>query len=431
MSAFLKQLQTPDRVLCALAVLITVALQVQVTVGANATYTGLRISLADFILPFAGVYIAGSLLMKRSIWPAWRTPYMWWGLLALLAVLTLSLFQGYHTNGFWAPWALLNKYSGFYVLVAYCALGGWLASNVRDQQKLFQYIMNACCIFFGLVVLVSFGAILYYALGYEIPSLGIYPWDGFMTNRNSFAFMGLMVLLFWENNKGDHALSFWWYALFLTLLPALAFFNASRTAWIVGAVILSLSCFRKPLKETLRKSLFILLGITLLNGTLYLKKTEHFDHKGEEFSKLIDVIENPMNPPYDGDQKRLIALEDGLELYQNSSPFLGGGLGSFRPFQIEKRGEFIDIIDFTALWILTEMGLVGLIAFAGFFLMCLRQIYKARESDFHRAFFFFMLAFAFMSCLHELTYMRFVWFFLGIAMVSLAPPNKGSYPLGQ
>lgn len=418
MSVFLKQLQTPDRVLFALAIMVTIALQVQVTLGANESYTGLRISLADLILPFAGLYIAGSLLMKHSIWPAWRTPYMWWGLLALLAALTLGLFQGYHTNGFWSPWALFNKYSGFYVLVAYCALGGWIASNVRDQQKLFQYIMNACCLFFSLIVLVSFGAIFYYTLGNKAPWIGIYPWDGLMANRNSFAFMGLMALLFWENNKGGRARSFWWYALFLTLLPAFAFFNASRTAWIVGAVILSLSCIRKPLKETLHKSLFILLGIILLNSTLYLKKTEHFDHKGDEFSKLIDVIENPMNPLYNGDQKRLIALEDGLELYRNSPPLLGSGLGSFRPFQMEKRGKFIDIIDFTALWILTEMGLVGLIAFAGFFLMCLWQLYKARGSDFHRSLFFFMLAFAFMSCLHELTYMRFVWFFLGVAMVS-------------
>ena len=57
-------------------VVFALALQIQVTIFASDDYFGLRVSVADLLLPFAGLFIFVSLLNNKSNWPEWRGKYL-------------------------------------------------------------------------------------------------------------------------------------------------------------------------------------------------------------------------------------------------------------------------------------------------------------------------------------------------------------------
>jgi len=125
---------------------------------------------------------------------------------------------------------------------------------------------------------------------------------------------------------------------------------------------------------------------------------------------------------YIGDEKRLFALEDGLDLYAATGySLLGSGLGTYKPFQIKKRGEYIDVIDCTPLWLFVETGPLGLVTFFAFFCACLwgagsKKLSLPENRNFRLAAFAFLIAFAFISLLHEVLYTRVLWFILGMAL---------------
>ncbi len=119
---------------------------------------------------------------------------------------------------------------------------------------------------------------------------------------------------------------------------------------------------------------------------------------------------------------RYISWEDSADLLKDSNPFLGAGIGGYRHFQIEKRGEFIEILDSTPLWLLVELGILGSTCFFAFLMFCLYRFYMSgwrdNSSPFHRAMFVFLIMFCAVSVLHEILYTRFLWFFVGFSFVS-------------
>ncbi len=79
---------------------------------------------------------------------------------------------------------------------------------------------------------------------------------------------------------------------------------------------------------------------------------------------------------------RLTVGKDALELW-SQYPILGSGLGGFLKYQTEKYGQPLDQIDNSALWVLTELGIVGALLFGSFFiaaLICLLRKLKHAET---------------------------------------------------
>lgn len=409
---------------------LSIALQIQVTLFKTSDYAGLRTNLADLCLPLAGLCILFSLLRRRSDWPNWNVKYLSWFLAALAAVMTLALLTGYTTNGGLSLWAFINKYIGFLILLCYFVLGGWMITNPHIKKPM-EFFLAALCSFLIFTLAASLLCLL---LQKFVPFplwLGKYAWDGFMANRNTFMVLTLFGMIVIETIRGtkNFPLPSWACNFFWILMPVFCIYNASRTGWIFGGLIIIALLLKRPL-VTLKKILpFIALGFVLMVG-IHAFISEGDAKDGKQFRLLMALGEDDEDSMYGGDKKRLIALEDGLELFHLHNPLTGAGLGSYEEFQKNKRGEFIDIIDFTGLWLLVETGLIGIFSFAGFFTICLVYLYKQAFGEtaslYHRALLFFLLVFIGMSFLHELMYTRYLWFALGLAMAQRKTPAQGT-----
>ncbi len=143
--------------------------------------------------------------------------------------------------------------------------------------------------------------------------------------------------------------------------------------------------------------------------------------------EIVSVVqEGPQTLEYPGDPIRLSIIADAKEMIA-MNPAIGSGLGSMLLYQEQKHGKMINLIDCTALWILVEMGLIGLVLFAGFYIQSARTLCAAYKTDedlskaFRKSLFFILIAFTIMSLFHEIMYTRFIWFFLGLG---LALPSR-------
>lgn len=414
-------------------VIFAIATQIQITLFAQGNYLGLRISLADLLLPFAGVFILSSLIKKKSELPNWSVNNMYAWIVALILVMSSALINGYIVNETLSQWAFINKYVGFFILLSYLALGGWIIQNAENSRDSLSLFMITFAGFFTATILAS---MLLFLLQYFVQTplwLPRYPWDGFMANRN--AFMVIFVLSFtyimWMITKKTTASPLWVTTLFWFCMPTFFVFNESRTGWIIAAVLALIFLIKNP-TQFLKKALpLFLAGIALTYGSYHLTtKATAYILEGRQIDFLVALTQEEQGDlSYIGDQKRYIALEDGLELYSNYNPLIGAGLGSYQPFQIEKRGEFIEIMDFTGLWLLTETGAIGLSVFIAFFMACVYAIYKTGyrydTSPYHRSMLIFLIMFAVISVLHEVMYTRALWIAIGLALV---PLNKQTTP---
>ncbi len=403
---------------------LAITLQIQLTLFQSNSYAGLRINLADLLLPFLIPFILLSLFRRQSCWLKLERRLLIPLLLSALAM-TLSMAQSYSMGGDNLTWAFVNKYIGFLILLAYLGIGAWLAANA-PPERLLKLFSLAFCGFFVLTLILSGLALLGQNLTGLNLRLGNFAWEGFMANRNAFALLAMCCLLLIENLRKEDAPQSHKVLLFLfwLLVPSFAVYNASRTGWITGAILMAGVLIRKP-KVFLQKILpALLLGALIAYGATLIYASRDIE-KNIQFRRLLAVTALGEKVKYDGDHKRMLALEDGLELYRRSNPVIGAGLGQYKDFQIEKRGKFVDIIDCTPLWLLVETGLLGLLSFSGFFMLGLHETWKngfsknykaSEQADFHRAVFLFLLVFAAFSLFHEIMYTRFLWFVLGLAL---------------
>lgn len=417
-----------------IAALFAVALQIQVTLFQSESYTGLRINLADLFLPAALLYAALCLARRKTLWPRTGQKALPVLLGLMTGAMTLALAQSYTSGSGNFTWAFVNKYIGFLILLSYFFLGGWLAANV-DRKNIIRIITQVFCGFFLLTLAVSLlDMSVQMAAGVSF-WLGDFPWDGFMANRNAFALLAVLCILLMECQRSKS--QNWRHAALWVLIPLAAVYNASRAGWIAGSIILGSVLIENPAQGAKKILPMVLLGSVLAYGTTFLHQ-ERTIQNNTQLNRLLALGTADEGTMYGGDRKRLIALEDGLELYRSGNLLTGAGLGRYKDFQIENRGKFIDVIDCTPLWLLVETGLMGLLSFSGFFLVCLyatakkgfsKQTDEKPDADFQKAVFFFLLVFAAFSLFHEILYTRFLWFVLGVALgakgtKTAAPPQN-------
>lgn len=414
-----------------IVVIFAIALQVQITLFAADDYLGLRVSVADLLLPLIGSCILFSLLKKKSNWPRWCDKYLIIWLMVLLFFMSIALLNGYIVNGFLSNWAFVNKYVGFLILLSYIALGGWAVTNVCDGRYILSLFTS---VFTGFFVLTLFVSVVAFFLQYISPFplwISDYAWDGFMANRNAYMVVFVMAFIFiiWSYADKNSLIPIWIKSLFWLSMPMFFIFNESRTGWIVAALLAVILFLKQPLLRA-KSVLPLLLAGCLLAYSSYYVTTNATSYVlfGRQMHYLLKMNEASGADGYIGDNRRYIAVEDGLDLFSDHNPLIGAGLGTYKPFQIEKRGEFIEIMDFTGLWLLVETGLLGLGVFCAFFIMCAWNLYRSGyvlgNSSYHRAVLVFLIMFGAMSLLHELMYTRFLWFAMGLALAKSIKSEK-------
>ena len=400
-------------------VLFSILLQIQVSLFAHDEYKGVRINLADIILPFYMSWAVFSVIIKKSKYPILALRYWEGWLLLLLFVMTVALFRGYAILGYFSIWALINKYVGLVILVSYFVLGAWFMANVKKKDEALNLLSYSFVCFFVLILFLSVVCFLIQPFLSFSLFLPVFPWEFFMGNRNALMVLSVYVLciMIVHDVKAECFFSQWVKAAFWSMLPIFWVYNASRTGWVVMGVLFLFFIFLN-FKNFLKNVLpFLVLGMVLAYGmtqSFYVKNIAN----GQSLDMLIRAVDSSQELGVN-DKIRKISLEDGWDLYAQSNPFLGAGLGVYKPFQIEKRGKFIEIIDFTGLWLLTEVGLLGLCLFGGFFFavfLVLVRRYQEDKSAFLGAIALFLFCFAGISLLHEVMYTRFVWFVVGIAL---------------
>ena len=420
------------------ALALCLLLQWQINLFETETYRGLRFSAADLILPFIGLLIAARLLLKRDPWPQWRIPHFYYALAGLAAIMTWALINGYHTTGQWDRWAFLNKYAGFFVLLAYLGIGGWIGS--RPVQEWSRAIFPAFVTVWLALTLISVTVLLWYDIRGDHKNIfQHYPLAGFTGNRNAFAFLTLCVIAMATavqmRKITRPSLSFY---LLWGMMPLFWAYNASRAGWVIMG-FMGVAFFLMMPRLFLRH-----ISVPVMAGTLaccllfsvvpseaFRITKWHSDNVGLLVEQGLQTEgaspeESLDNLAYDGDKIRSKTFSDGFALWQQH-PLMGGGLGAYKDYQIKTRGEFSDVIDCTPLWLLAEMGIIGLSAFAAIFLLTLWRIFRKIRSgeDPHGIYlgiFMMLVIFGAMSLLHELLYTRFIWFFMGLALA--LPPEE-------
>ncbi len=417
----------PSLIACA-AILFAIALQVQITLFASGDYMGLRISAADFLIPLAGLGILISLSRKRSELPQWKKPFTWHMPALMTGVIIMAMINGYMVQGSLSQWALVNKFAGWFMLMAYFYAGGWLAAN--HHEKSVPLFIKCFCGFFiftaGLEIADQFLRARGITLG---PRENWELVRGFLGNRNAFAFLlccisGIATLHGFRKKtiSGKMLMLFW------IVFPLIFLFNGSRTMWVCTGVLLSIfACM--DWKKSARFILFpVLVGIGIFfifcNGKqkVYFTQVPYIS-----MQRLYTYTTSPEAPLAaelardTGDLGRMEIAKGAAQLIMKY-PLQGAGLGSVLYFQEQENAKTRNIIDNTGLWLLTETGLIGFGIFAAsYVLMALALIrsagnFRNPKNILSLAALIMMLCFGIFSLLHEILYTRFFWFILGMAL---------------
>jgi O-antigen ligase len=114
--------------------------------------------------------------------------------------------------------------------------------------------------------------------------------------------------------------------------------------------------------------------------------------------------------------QRIASLEGSWAMF-NAHPLFGAGLGAFLESYMRAHGVPL-VIHSTPLWLLAEMGIVGLFIFALPFLRILKhEIYQADRTDPARTFLLLaLLGFAAIAGVHDILYQRTFWLLIGAAL---------------
>ncbi len=405
-----------------------VLLQVQFNLFQDEYYTGLRIALSDIVIPFTGLAILYSLLRKKSHWPDWQLPYTYAWLAGLFSLLVLAALNTYYLYDVWSNWALMNKLPGFAVMVAYMALGGWIATNLCSE-KVFQFTQTLCTFFFVILILQIYCMTLMIAYP---PSTWFFidldlwfPLEGFMANRNAYALFTLisLCLLIGFDLSGKPLFPQRMTNIILFLLPFGLVDIGSRASFLALLILFVYLLFAYR-KRTVRFLLPFLLGIIALTALYahapqklgFVREQNHeIFQKASEIKTLKDTKEVRQDFTYQGDENRLSTLEEALIIFKDHELF-GAGLGAALYHQKLEDGKYIALLDSTPLWLLIETGIAGLLIFSLFFLFCLHRLWLGRKDPLTFSIFLAFLCYGVMCVFHEMAYTRQIWFLLGMAL---------------
>lgn len=375
-------------------------------------------------------------MRRQSLWPQWHIKHGYIWLAALSLWLGAAFINGYFYIGGISHWALFNKLTGWFVLLAYFLLGGWLVSN--NSARIFSVFTAGFCGAFAFIYFGGFLIILLYSFGFW-DAFRPFPYEGLMGNRNAYALILIcavtyLLVISW---RMPEFLPSSVMPLILVLLPLMLGYNSSRAAWIAFA-LMAVYFMAVDWRRFSRKILPWLLCGVVIAGLFFtfidqhVSKRHHIERLGAAVTILQDqgnvALENVSREDkvrkYASELVRLRNARDSFMLWREA-PLIGAGLGAILHYQHQNYdGEkvFIDIMDSTPIWLLAETGLAGFGLFLGFYIMVLRALWQKRkegegiEAAFAEALFIFLLAFGVMSLFHEILYTRYLWLMMGMGV---------------
>lgn len=438
-----------------LAVATLVFFQIYVPIGSG---TLLNVNLADPLAILGGVLFVLMALRERKL-PQWRYRYMNWALAAASLVLTISLFIGAAKFG-WTHWAVVNRYWGWYILLAYAASGALITKDFgREALRILLMTFAGAGVAIAIIELVL-QALHNLGLQSSLP-LSANELQAFSLNHNFFAFQLLMVLAAVFAAVRGPTLRI---VLIVVVLTAL-YFSDSRSGWITAAVVLAASVYiNASTVLEIGGALLCALGIVLLIlvapqligyalSSRILVLTGHALSSrtpvvtGHVLSSrtpvLIGHILSSRMPsvvvPVTDTRMRMVSILGGLHLFLQH-PILGAGLGAFRDKLIIFPGSTEPLlIHSTSVWLLAELGITGLLTFSIPAVYALVLEMRRRYADpAGQLIALCLTAFGVMSLPADMLYQRTFWLLFGAALILKrnleqgnaddALPHRGSEP---
>ena len=426
-----------------------IALQIQITLFASENYQGLRLALADLGLPLIGLFIGFSLLLRKSVLPTWQRPFGYLWIFLLTGVMTYGLLRYYYLHGEFHHWALVNKFAGWFVLMAYLGTGAWIASRHADAllRRFARPFVYTFLIISGInaTIMIYVGYFREHAHDWN-EIVNIFQLEGLMGNRNAYAFLLATVTLFTTilSYKNEAIIPRRLLYLYWLLCPAFFALNGSRVLWLAAPLMLGFLAW-------LNRKIFIRrLGPLMLAGFLMLlviypsQLQRHALNRVQAIFNVYEFLSVESDVEAEALERRMYAAGDDVRLKilgvawgaWKDKPVFGAGLGGIMRAQVAEFGDMVSVLDNSMLWILTEMGVLGFVAFFACFIAMLVALYTLikradipPDKKFIALFTFALLViFGFFSLFHEILYTRFFWFFLGL---SLALPAAKTHPDGS
>jgi hypothetical protein len=370
--------------------------------------TLLNVNLADPIAILGAVLFLYYFARRKS--SRWRMNGLNGHVLIATVVVILAFLHGYHRFG-WNDWAFSNKMLGWFVLLCYGATGALIvASDRADFRLLIRTFVGTAIgvVMLDLILLVINTAIVRLPNGFiQIPL------DGFSQNRNAFAFILTLAVccVFIMPRK----LQPW----VLGILLAGLCFAGSRACWGASAIVLVLAILKRitSVRMIALGAIVAAVVIALISALPELISED----LGSSVARRPGMWRSLVSPP-SSNVERFKSILDGLELFR-SSPIFGAGLGGY--VATTASGERPVIIHSTAVWLLAEMGIIGLLAFAIPAIRILKREWMQPDPDAAaKLIILILIAFAAVSMVHEMLYQRTMWLLLGAALAYI-PRNAG------
>lgn len=424
-----------------IALAICFQIQTNLTIGENT----IRVSAADLLSPLLAVFILLDVRHRGLSLPSWRVPRLWLWLGALTAVMTAALIVGRVNTGAWIPWAVYNKYLGWFALVWYFVLGGWFAchGNTKTLDSFVRAFLIGCCaisLYSLLDYLAWFGVRINLPEGTEIRFLG------FMKNPNAFGLLVAMALAMqMPFVASGRVFSQRTHILGTIILLVALFFSFSRSAWIGAALALLLAFIFKGMDRRRMAVAFAGAGfvcalmifvypVVVVSFAKFLGVDDTVIAQSAETSR-INFITRFVDTEDEGLRRRVETSGRAIENWRQN-PIIGIGLGGFLWPQLQRNEKQPVILHSTYLWLLVEFGLTGILVFLGFFVVCTYALVRRvavrlpqRRSDLRllpMAALGAIAVFAGASIGMEAMYQRHFWFFVGWALALPAVDSGGA-----
>jgi len=401
-----------------LAIATLVFFQIYIPIGSG---TLLNVNLADPLAVLGGVLFVLMYVQERKL-PEWRYPYLNMAVVAASVVLTISLFIGAVRFG-WTEWAVVNRYWGWYILLAYAGSGALLTKNFgREALRILLLTFAGAG---AAVAVLDIFLVALNNLGFHT-TLPLVPTavEGFSLNHNFFAFQLLMALAAVFVAARGPTLRI---AATAVLLVAL-YYTDSRSGWIATFTVLAAGIYMNAtrFREIATAALCALAIVLLILAAAWLVGNT-------SFVGTPQIIVSTTNT-----EGRMLSILGGLQLFLQH-PISGAGLGAFRNKLIFYSSDQPLLIHSTCVWLLAELGIVGLITFATPAISVLAAELRRRAADFAgQLLVLCLVAFGVMSLPADMLYQRTFWLLFGAALMlkptlkfdeaEYAPANRGSEP---
>ena len=382
-----------------LFVMLAVTLQILITLPILSN-TGIKVASSDLLLLPIMTVLLLNYIKQGSGFILWDIPHIWKWLFLLTLWMSISLINGFIYIGEIQNWALINKYFGWYVLLAYFIFGAFVANNASDESiALFFKTLFVCACGIGIVSIPLYFLNLFHRF------------EGLTGNPNSYGFLLVIItiiLLTYKMRGNIISKSFDTFGI--GFLLTLIVYSGSKSAWLglfFGIIFLSLA--RKNLYRQLAPIALVALLLVII--LYFLKASGIFT----EDTHVYPVSQNLLNPNHYN--HRLEIMNHAHELWK-THPVFGVGLGSFLQYSVNELGGYT--IHSTPYWLLVETGIIGLVLFASFFLYVILHLWKQNTTAGNGwaicGGIAILISFAAASIGFEAMYQRHIWFFSGWAI---------------